>query len=501
MTAHRGDRVDVWSHLLYVRQIRERGHRIPDHTDRVVFEAPFDYPWLIHWVLSFASGTHLPFWERYITTAIAALTTACVSLAGWHAASVYLPASDAILAGWMAGALYLVAPMATNSWSGLHSIGDRPLGVLLVSAAAYFAAWASASGDWVYLVASGCAAGLALLASKFAVQAIVLVLPGYALLAGDATILLIIPIGLAVATALSGGKCWRILAGNLRFTLFYANTLQWSHLATTVKHRELTQLLRIWHRPAEWVRTGLGTPPVRAVIYNLALAAVVYLAATREYLRAYPPFGGLFQVIVVSYIVCLLVATVRQLRFIGEADRYVYFAGLPASCVIGGFAAATASTVFEYLLLAGILLVCVLMTATEFRVKHNSVMAEHASDAERQALHAHLTALGDRRVTCIPANFSSEVAYHTRLRPLMWLMNIPREGFKAFSDIFPEHYPYPNTDLSMLAEKHGLEVVVVYRRYLQPAYQRRHGFDIQYDFAGWRLDFESDAHAVYVPSR
>lgn len=497
MTARRGDRVDVWSHLLYVRQIRANRHRIPAHTERVVYEAPFDYPWLIHWVLSFAPESRLAFWERHATTVIAAATTSAVFLAGWHAAGLYLSPDRAIVAGWSAAALYVVAPMATNSWSGLHAIGDRPLGVLLVSATAYFATLGEASGEWVYVFAGGLAAALALLASKFAVQAILLVLPIFALLSRDAFVLLIVPAALLIASALSAGKCWSILAGNLRFSRFYAGTLQWSHLATTVRHRELTDLLRIWRSPGKWVRAGLGTPPVRAVLYNPAIAPVVYAWLTGT-LEGHPPFGALVRVILASYLVCLLVATVRPLRFIGEADRYVYFAGLLPSVVIAGFVLARATSPLEYAIVGGAALVSLAMTATESVVKHRSVVTEHATDEERAALHAHLRGLGERIVTCIPANFSSEIAYHTGLRPLMWLMNIPRHGFPEFRDIFPTHYPFPTSDLRGLAERHGLQVVVVYRRYLQPAYQARNGFDIRYDFDGWQLDFESDAHAVYV---
>lgn len=200
--------MDGGYHMLLRREIRRHRMRMPPRVDAMALDERQTYPWWFHYLLALLPESWLrrapPLPSTLIDTAHALL----VAYVAAHLAPVAAPSVDPAAAALVAGLLFATAPalLVVGIGPRAYEITPRPFGELCYTLAmAAAGAFAAGGPQWTLLVAA-IAAGIALMSSKFAAQVLLLCGPAAALIAHSWVPVLLIPIALAAALVLSGGR-------------------------------------------------------------------------------------------------------------------------------------------------------------------------------------------------------------------------------------------------------------------------------------------------------
>lgn len=490
---------DAWTHEFYVKVLRESEDGIPEKVSGFFFEAKFEYPWLLHWLLARVPRRWFERHKGRISPLVAAATAGfCYGAGMWVGVRAGLSTVESRWVGATAGGLYLVTPMTYNAWSGIHDFSERPVAVLLMSASGVGAALASSGGGAGALALWMIGSSLVPLSSKFGVQALVLVFPLAGILSGDAYLLATPLAALVGATLVSGGHYLRIAKGHLSKMRFYRECLQWRHVGVLRRNSGVAATLK---RCLAALRSLRMKAVLRELAYNPVFRALLYFPFIVLVIGAVAGSPGtavvfsLLWLTVVSFAVGLVVATVRPLRFIGEGDRYLYYAGVVPSCLglavlsrTGELGSATASVAVLALLIGAAELISRSRRARSGRTEDSSL--EGALDVIRES--------DAEGVLAIPSNYAMAVRLFTDKDVVFWA-NPSQEERDLWEALHPRYYPYPREDLLEGRRLFGFDSVLVVKRFVRPEYLSELNLDISYRFEGWRLAYEDDAAEIWRP--
>ena len=164
---------------------------------------------------------------------------------------------------------------------------------------------------------------VAVYVSKFAVQAALIISILHAIIFTSLQFLYPVLLGLALILLIPTLRT--IFVGSIRHNDFYARLLQFRHIATAKKNKSLSEALNAITAKKDFstlARTVYHTPLIRAVLYFPALWLLLFSAiqvgiSSEETLL---PFE-----VLLCGLVCLLAFSWGPLRFLGEADRYIFF--------------------------------------------------------------------------------------------------------------------------------------------------------------------------------
>lgn len=493
---------DAWFHLDYVREIRANGHRVPERFDRYHFEAPATYPWLFHWMLARLPDRALRGLLPRLGSVVSGLTAVTLFLA---VRALPLGGADPYLAAVAASAVYLTVPMASYAWSGVHTVSERPLGVLLTFASTWGAALFLASGEPAAAAVAVAACAAAYLTSKFAMQALALGLPGLSLVTLDVAPLALWSAGLAAAWLVTGGRAGRVWRGHLDHLGFYRRVMQHRHVA--VRHRNIGLLralrLALRERSRKALLAAASNPILRALAYGAVVVACPLAWSGAG--GSVPPAGveALAAAGTLALAGCVVVASVPGLRFLGEADRYVYYLGILPACVVAGWALATAPTGPTGLYALAAALFSLPLLAADLYVRGGGERSpdpwERAS-AFRRSVEEPLRARGVRKVLCVPGNMSAFVRFATEMEVVSWAHPRPEE-YDDWNLLFPDYFPYPNHDLTALKDHFGFGAVLVFGNYVDESYLEDWRIDVSYDLEPWEPVARWEDLRAYVPPK
>lgn len=501
--ASEGTGTDEWFHLLYARAIRRNGHRIPRRLEGFAVPLPFEYPWLLHWALSFVPEERLERAGAWLGALYGAATVIILYATTLRIAGRLEPTLDPSTAGAIAGMVYLVTPVALNRWSGIGKIGERPLGVLLVFLATAGGVLYGLYGDVLDLAVSGLACGLLFLTSQFGVQTLVALFPVVALSTRSAETLAIPVLGWALAAVATGGRSIAILRQQIRNLAFFYRVRRDRFLGITRMNVSVAEALRV-SRDAKGLRAALlrlaQSPVLRAILYNpfLILLTVWTAFHTESMPGVLVPFVAL---VAGTLAMCLLVGSVRALRFIGEADRYLYYGGmLPMATVLGiGYARPAGSAEVWMLGVATLASAGIVFAEVGLRARGGGRRESEAFEASEAAVVEGLAREGVSRVLTIPVGFAAHILYRTAIPTLPAMYLVSAETDEGYYDgVFGDEDPYPRTDLDAIRRRFGVEAVVVYEKYVSPKYRAARGIESRYDLSKCKPIASGPAMTAYV---
>lgn len=487
---------DAWAHDLYVKVLREAKGGIPKKLRGFFFDANFEYPWLLHWILASVPAGWLDRHKNKISPlAAAAATGFCYGAGIWVGTLINSPDIDPRWVGLTAVGVYLVTPMTYNAWSGVHNLSERPLAALLTSAAGVGAALASSGAGAVGLTLWILSSSLVPLSSKFGVQVLALVFPLAGALAGDRFLLATPLIGVAGATLISGGHYLRILKGHLSKMQFYRECLQWRHVAVVRRNQGMAATFGRFVDALRQLEIGSA---LRELAYNPVFRAVLYFPFILLVIPLTPKasassvISSLLWLAAGSFAIGVAVGTIRPLRFIGEGDRYVYYGGIIPSCLALGVLCQTPGLA---LAVGGIAAFALLVGAVELCVRARRA-SEGGQDAGLEDVLDVIRSLEAQRVLAIPTTYEMAVRLHTEKDVVAWA-NPKEQEWDAWKRLYPKYYPYPLEDLSRGREIYGFDVVLVSKEYTDSQHLAELDLNLAYDFDGWRLVHENETATVW----
>lgn len=447
---------DAYDNLLQIRDMREAGHRRPEHPTSVVTSGEYAYPHFVLWVLSFLPKHILVLVERYFSA------VSDVLMAGLFLSLVPLEVldSDGVL---IALAVFLLTPqfVRPDLPSGI-GLSQRKPGLILTSASLLaFALWV-ASGGWGFFAFGVLLGGLMILTSKFSLQAFTFVCLGIAVAVAPLAVGFLVA-SVATAIFLSRGDYLQILTGHLQHLYDYATTKQYKRfehsfpdpfawLLALVRAQSVDKVFELVYE-SRFAMALLNAPFVVAVLgaYGIAAWNSVDLGL------GVPP---VFHAWAITTVVCFVLISMPHLLFIGLAERYLEYGLIPGTVIIvhawrrlpGGY---------DYLLV-GTLLVgagTILIYLWSFR----AVFFPEERDAAVANLARALQEYETGTVVCHPAFKAREIAWRTSFLVVERLggnsQSTP-EASREINALFPEVYDYVTDDVEWLAETYDPEYVV-----------------------------------------
>ena len=488
---------DAGYHLLVRRETR-RQRRTPRRIAALALDERQTYPALFHLLLA-----ALPLsWLRRIPALPSTVLDIFLALvAGYLAAETALLAgADPQRAALIAAVLVACSPalLAPGIGPRAYEITPRPLGELLFAAGTAAAGMFHVTSQSAWAAASVLSFALALLGSKFTAQVIAFVLPIIAITVGDWRVIAIAAAAFPLALALSGGSYWWVLTGQIAHLRLYGRRLQEEHPA--LEHRRQGELWRTVRRAVD-SRLADGaanrdaamafdaSPVVQFAFRHLtqSLAPVIALGsvAGQSLITGSPSLVWLYAWLFAP-IVPFLVTTRPRFLFLGEAERYLEYAVVPAAVV-------TACVVSVAPPVAGALLLLVWLGAAAVAVTYVMLRLKHQGDRGLTLLVDHLSTYppGERILPIPSVPLASDLAWRCSQHLFLAAMDT-LVWARAYDRLFVK-YPWPSSDLGWWRSTHSATLVVVAKPWLQPS----RGCHWSYRLENLVQRFDSDEFAVF----
>ena len=491
--------MDAGAHLLLRRQIRRHRMRLRIEGWPLVLDKRFTYPWAFHWLLAILPES----WLRKVPPLPSAICDVFhAALVVWlasHLAPLVVPSVDADAVGLMAGLLFGTSPALLVAGFGprAYEVTPRPFGELIYTAMMTGALVYLIEGSAWSLAVALLASGLLLLSSKFAAQVLLFCTPVMALLGGDGRLLLLLPAALLVALGLSAGGYWWILRTQWIHLRHYRRTLQYEHpvLARRNRGRALMRALgaalgapRDRARWISLIQLAEGHTFLQFLLRNVLLCGVVLLCVA-GLLPQGSGAGASWVAWLLAWTLAplapFLLSSMRDFRFLGEAERYPEYAITPASILAGASlflfpANSRALTLAAY--------VATLILAETYTIARMRWNARRQRTRSLDELVAYLAELPATTVTVplpwlLAFQIAPEVscAFVSAIDASVWC----EDDNRVFAS-----YPWLRPEVSEWPRKYGASLILVDRAALQTSPAP------DYDFTALELAFENDEFRV-----
>ncbi len=488
-------------HMLLRRELRRNGLRMPHRISPMLLEDRQTYPWFYHQFLALLPESWLARMPSLPSTIIDGALAILVMHVAAHLAPLAAPALDPVWCAMTAGLLFATAPALLLPGIGprAHDVTPRPLGELLVAVALFGAGSWLDGGGWLGLGVAALGASLALLTSKFAAQVLLFFVPAMAIAMDSAAPLVLLPLALLGATALSAGRYLHVLAAQWRHLGLFRRRLQHDHVLLRDRN-DWGALLRA----AAAVLRG-GGPAARREAARLAehntwlqllLRNVLLLGATGAVILAGLPTwsgdgsnaGRWLLAWLLAPLVPFVLTSLRAWRFLGEAERYPEYA-VPAAAIVAALVLAQVPA-DSRLLLSGLYL-------ASLALSHGYGVARRRFNSVRTPVGVHdglvrfLRTRPRGEVTlAIPWHTAFAVAPVTEQNYLVG--NDGGYWAREYHRIFVR-YPWPVPDLDYWRERFGASLVVIEPGLIEAEQDPT----LRYDTAGRRPVWRDGRFEVY----
>jgi hypothetical protein len=451
---------DAWFHLHASEEIRRNRHRMPKTLNGFMIETPFDYPPLVHFLLSFMSRERRERIEPFFGSTVDTIQVVVLFLF-----TQYISGSLEI--AFVSGMLFAFFPLLVKVDARVFFLSPRPFGELFASLALLFSLLFLWFGSIPSIVLAMFFLSFVLLSSKFGAQAVIFMYVIMAVVLLNPYVLLILLGGYAIALVISLGHYLKVTSAHIRHTRFYRSTLVHKHSwakgisgqgARATQEKVGSKALAV---------TLLKNPVVFALSHS-PLIVILLMAGIMDYrLIIDDTFNfSLFAWVLASFIP-VVVVSLRPLRFLGEAERYLEYGVIPL-CALVPMALYELNSVALWILMFGVLLYSIGLIWVNYRVAFREFVARPGDPEDLVEVVQRLNEIPSGKVLCIPITTSFALAYHTNHNTLFWGGNIPSEDFSSddFNFIFKDEFPFPSEDLDSLASRYGLTHVLIWKQSL-----------------------------------
>jgi uncharacterized protein YggT (Ycf19 family) len=392
---------DAYVHFNIIREIRRNGHRPPEYHSQTLHPGKYTYPPLIHVLLSL-----LP--ERYYTTIDRAFSPIVDILFGALLIAL-IPAGILDVSG---AAVALVLFVATPQFvrpDMPHGVGlsARKPGVILFSISVLSFLFWTTSGSTVVLAVALVAGTLLPLASRFSLQAFLVVTLTLGVFYDPLAIAYFVG-SVVLAVLVSGGFYWRALVAHIRFAVDYAKKKQYKFLYDGFKSVDtIKRFLRgvRTRSPKDVLETLFDSILLRSLVDNLFIIPTV--VAIILGVPAIVPPG--YVVWVFAGLGAYVLTSLYHLRFLGHAGRYLEYVFVPGVVIVAasfGQRGAVFDRLVYLTIIAGIASI----------VAYVIVQQRWTDETERSSLKSlveQLRSLPSGRVLVQPRNRGAEIAWRT----------------------------------------------------------------------------------------
>lgn len=443
---------------------------MPESLSGFIIETPFDYPPLLHYLLSFMSRHRKEKLEPYFGSIVDTVQAFALFL-------LTLVLSGKYEIAFLSGMLFAFFPILVKADARVFFLSPRPLGELLVSLSIISSLFFLSSGNPVNLLISTVLLSFVFLSSKFGAQVVFFLYPVMAVVLLSPYLLLVLLGGLGLAVLISKGHYIRILAGHVRHTVF------WKVLVT--RHTMTKQYSGLGKALSESRKGGLSLRQVASrLLKNQMIFALVHspllfvllliVLVQPDVILNDKLLLSMFVWMVVSFVVALF-TSIRPLRFLGEGSRYLEYSTIPL-CALVAMTLFEINNLYLWILLSIAFVYSILLIWVNYGVSRRFFVEMPGNPEDAEEMFQSMNEIPNSLVLCIPVSACFSLAYKTSHKSLYWGGNIPPKPFSSedFDFIFGDEFPFPKKDIGPIVSRFEITHVLVEKRSLDKPPEERY---------------------------
>ena len=434
--------VDVWTRLIEADHVRKNNHKIPQDklSGQFIIEGYFDYPPLFPTLLSYIPKQRLLQVEGFIAPVFDALQVLLVGIT----AQYFFENQTLSL---IAQALYVATPMIAleNSYLTPRSFGYLNFSLAILPLLIYYL-----GGNTLFLILGLITSTAIFLSHRFATQSFVFITIFFTYYLNTPLFIQVFFISVTIAIIITKGQYLRVLKGHLSNIFFWVQNLDF-RFAHQVRGNEKSTHTKDWVAQI-YSFLSVFSPVALFGLNPWALAGFGALIANSLELFTLTPIDTIFVAwIIFFYCIAVLVLKIKYLMPIGEGQRYMEMATVPAAILSAHliYSFSTTSLVLTTFIVA---CVCVGNLALILAVQIKGVISDtnRSLTPELESAFAFINAQEKiPRVICVPHQNTTLTIYNTKAQVLV---NADNPGLLKLTDV----YPVLTKSLSDLAKKHRL---------------------------------------------
>lgn len=438
--------VDVWTHLLYLKEYhKQKG--IPERIENgFLVPGIYDYPPAFIFILSKLPYKLVERYEFLFSPFFDAI----------HLILIYFFVFQVTGNIWIAlltQVLYMLTPIIVIENS---SATPRSLGYTLFTLVFMFMFSYLRLGSIWYLVFAIFFGSLIFLSHRFTAQGFLFFSAFFSLYDKNMYYLFVFFVSFIFAIIFSRGFYIRVLRGHLGNLKFWRDNIKYRFYhqvrGDSKKYKNQDFIFTIYNQ-------FLKLPPFVLSITNPWTLAVLYYAFmgfTSGYLYQHILWWALF-----AYGLSLITIWVPWIRFLGEGQRYLELAAFPISFIAAKLLFELAPTSLSIYVFTGYIFLGLGAVATIIVIQRKAIINERLRTLtpEMQLMFRYLKSLKKKpRLLCIPHQITTSTIYHTGC-PVF--VNADYTNISKISEV----YPYLKLPIKDVIRKYKLDMVLLNQEY------------------------------------
>lgn len=441
--------VDIWTHLLYLKEYHRQGG-IPQKIGKkqgFLVEGKYDYPPMFIWILSRFPFKWVEKYEFVFSPFFDALHLILVFFISLHV-------TQSVSLSLVAQLLYMLTPIIIleNSSATPRSLGYMLFTLLLMSLFLF-----QQTGVIVLLGLSVIFGTLIFLSHRFTTQGFLFFAVFFGILDKTLLYIIIFTLSFVMAVLLSRGFYLKVLRGHLGNLYFWYKNIGY-RFAHQVRGNE-GKTVKTDDFVFKLYNQFLKFPPFVLAITNPWMLPVLYIfffAMPADYL-----FRQMVWWVIFSYGLALATIWIPQLRFIGEGQRYLELAAFPAAFLSAKLLFSLLGSSAGIVIVGGYIIVGIAAFITIVVIQKKAIIKDRLRTLtpSMQKMFAYLKRLKKKpKLLCIPHQITTSTIYHTGC-PVF--VNAGYANEREIEDV----YPFIRKPIEKIMEEHKLDLILLDKDY------------------------------------
>lgn len=440
--------VDIWTHLLYLKEYR-RQKGIPKRIENgFIISGEYDYPPAFITILSKFPIKMVEKYEFLFSPFFDAIHLIIIFFIAYFL-------TNNLLISVLTQALYLLTPIVVleNSSATPRSLGYTLFTVYMFSLFFYFQ-----NGEIFLLLFSLVSGTLIFLSHRFTTQSLLFFSVFFTILDKNLLYLVIFILSFIMATTVSRGFYLKVLRGHLGNLHFWHNNIAY-RFAHQVKgnyeeHKTQDFIFKLYNQflkfpPFVFTITNPWTlPPLYIFFFSHISGEIQY---------------KMLWLVVFSYFLAIITTWVPRLRFLGEGQRYLELSAFPAAFISSLFLYNFLKTDFSGIIVPSYFLVGAASLLTILVIQRKAIVKDtlRTVTPSMEKMFAYVRSLESKpRLFCIPHQITTSTIYHTGCSVFV---NASYRTIDEISDV----YPYIRKPVNQIMKKYSLDMILLNEDYAE----------------------------------
>lgn len=433
--------VDIWTHLLYLKDYRKQKGIPKKITSPFILGGEYDYPPGFIWIVSQFPDRIVKKYEFLFSPFFDSLHLVLIFF-------ISLLITQNIYLSLLTQLLYLLTPIIVleNSSATPRSLGYTLFTVTFVSLFFYLQ-----NGEGYLFLLSIVSGSLIFLSHRFTTQGFLFFSLFFSVFLKNVIFVEVFLISGLIATIVSKGFYIKVLKGHLGNLYFWHKNIKY-RFAHQIKgnYKE--------HKTQDFVfivyNYFLKFPPFVLQITNPWVFPCLYFLFNTSNILFVREFLGW---VIFSYILAVLTIWIPKLRFLGEGQRYLELSAFPAAFLSSLAFFNIINTQFAWIGYSYLTLVLIASVVTILVIQHKAILKDkmRTLNSDIEKMFTYLKNLKKKpRLLCIPHQITGSTIYHT---------GCPVFTNASYKDIqqISEVYPYLRRPVKEIMKKYKLDAILL----------------------------------------